>query len=184
MKLLKRLYGGRTGTDAAQLPAVYPLALTTSSGDAADLAGYSGTVLLIVNTASKCGFTGQYDALEKLHERFGPQGFAVLGFPSNDFAGQEPGSDSQIGEFCKLRFGVTFPLFAKGGVKGPNKQPIFRKLTEEGPNDLRGEVMWNFEKFLVDRSGKLIGRWRSYVSPSSKSITRAIAAALKSPAPG
>ena len=182
MNVIKKLYGGTTGVPVDQQPALYPLAVTGSDGSIADLASYAGKALLIVNTASKCGFTGQYDALEKLYARFAPEGLVVLGFPSNDFAGQEPGSDSEIGEFCKLRFGVTFPLFAKGAVKGPNKQPLFRKLTEEGPSDLRGEVMWNFEKFLVDRSGKLIGRWRSYVSPSSSSITRAVAKALKSPA--
>lgn len=135
---------------------------------------YRGRVVLIVNTASKCGFTGQYDGLEDLFQRYNERGFVILGFPSNDFAGQEPGSDADIQEFCRINHGVTFPLFAKASVKGPEQQELFRILTTQGPKDLRGSIKWNFEKFLIARDGQLVGRWRSYVTPSSGSMRRAI----------
>jgi glutathione peroxidase len=139
-----------------------------------ELGEYCGNVVLVTNTASKCGFTKQYDALEALYQRYRDKGLVVLAFPSNDFAEQEPGSDAEIESFCRINFGVTFPVFPKGMVRGASKQEVFRRLTEEGPKDLRGEIRWNFEKFLLDKEGRLVGRWRPYVSPLSRSIVRAV----------
>lgn len=178
MGIIRALYGGVTAVGGSAESKVYPLVVKTGRGEEVDLAQYRGKVLLIVNTASKCGFTRQYDGLEALYQRYNHDGLEVLGFPSNDFAGQEPGSDSDIQEFCRINHGVTFPLFAKGAVKGEAAQPLFKLLTERGPRDLRGAVRWNFEKFLVDRDGNLIGRWRSYVPPQSGSLDRGIRRAL------
>lgn len=178
MGLIKTLYGGLTSAGETAEGNVYPMAVRTARGEEIDLSQYQGKVLLIVNTASKCGFTRQYDGLEVLSQRYNGEGLEVLGFPSNDFAGQEPGSDTDIQEFCRINHGVTFQLFAKGPVKGTDAQPLFKLLTERGPRDLRGAVRWNFEKFLIDRTGKLIGRWRSYVTPQSASLNRALRRAL------
>jgi glutathione peroxidase len=142
------------------------------------LQAYKGNVILVVNTATQCGFARQYDGLESLYKTYAPQGLVVLGFPSNDFLGQEPGSDDEIQSACRINHGVTFPLLPKAAVKGIHKQPLFEFLTEHGPSDLRGSVKWNFEKFLLDREGHLIGRWRSYVSPQSKAIVNAVEGAL------
>ena len=172
MNILKTFYGGTT-SDKHTGP-IYPLEVGSNSGEKVDLDRYAGNVLLIVNTASKCGFTGQYASLERLYQDFRGRGFVVLGFPSNDFGQQEPGSDQDIQAFCSLNHGVTFPLFTKGSVKGAEVQPLFSRLTNDGPVDLRGAVRWNFEKFLISRKGELVGRWRSYVSPQSTSIQRAI----------
>ncbi len=137
-----------------------------------------GEVMLLVNTASKCGFASQYDALEELYQRYRERGFVVIGFPSNDFMGQEPKGDAEIQSSCRINHGVTFPLMPKGVVRGKERQPVFAFLTEEGPAELRGPVRWNFEKFLLDREGFLVGRWRSYVTPESASIRRGIESLL------
>ena len=181
MEIIKKLYGGVTSRPTTCERAVYPLKVTTGRGESLDLEAYRGQVLLIVNTASRCGFTKQYDALEALYQRYKAMGFEILGFPSNDFAGQEPGSDADIQEFCRINHGVTFPLFSKASVKGRDQQALFRILTEQGPTDLRGAVKWNFEKFLIGRDGRLLGRWRSYVTPGSARVTRAIEQALAAP---
>lgn len=170
MGLLTSIYGGFSSTPRGEIESVY---------DGPEMFGrqldpYKGSPILVVNTATQCGFAGQYDALEEIHMKFGPQGLVVLGFPSNDFLGQEPGTDSEIESACRINHGVTFPLFSKASVKGPHKQPLFAFLTEHGPTELRGSVRWNFEKFLIDRQGRLVGRWRSYVRPESKGIVRAI----------
>lgn len=174
MRLLASLYGGTSSSSEDARESVYD----SPDRFGQQLTPYRGRPILVVNTASQCGFVGQYDALEELHQQFGPRGLIVLGFPSNDFLGQEPGSDADIQSICRLNHGVTFPLFPKASVKGPHKQPLFTFLTEHGPRDLRGGVRWNFEKFLLDKEGCLMGRWRSYVSPKSKSIVRAIETAL------
>lgn len=135
---------------------------------------YGGKVLLIVNTASKCGFTPQYEGLEALSTKYGPQGFAVLGFPSNDFMGQEPGTEDEIKEFCTLNYGVRFPMFEKVVVRGRQATPLFRQLAEatgEQPG-------WNFHKYLLDRSGKVIGSFGSRVRPQAPELVAAIEKAL------
>jgi glutathione peroxidase len=178
MSLKHALFGGLTNTPRQQLASLYPLATKAKNGESADLARYRGSVVLIINTASRCGFTKQYDALEELHKRYRDRGLVVLGFPSNDFMGQEPGADSEIEQFCRLNHGVTFELFPKGPVKGASAQPVFQALTSKGPSELRGEVRWNFEKFLLDREGRLVGRWRPWVNPAWRIFERAIEAEL------
>ena len=174
MRILNFLYGGiSTANGVAQTclfdhPDRYGNQLTP----------YRGKPLLIVNTATRCGFARQYDSLEALYEKYSARGLVVVGFPSNDFAGQEPGSDADIESVCRINHGVTFPLMPKASVSGVAKQPLFTFLVEEGAPDLGGRVWWNFEKFLISREGYLIGRWRSYVSPTARSLVRAIESAL------
>jgi glutathione peroxidase len=174
MSILKKLYGGVTSVSRPSIASVYPCTLVARGGEQVELGAYAGKVVLVTNTASKCGFTKQYDALESLYGQYSTRGLIVLAFPSNDFSNQEPGSDAEIESFCRLNFGVTFPVFPKGEVRGPSKQELFRRLTEEGPSDLRGEIKWNFEKFLLDKQGRLVGRWRSYVSPLARSIVNTV----------
>ncbi len=140
---------------------------------------YAGKVLLIVNTASKCGFTPQYEGLEALHARLGERGFAVLGFPSNDFMGQEPGSEDEIAEFCTLTYGVKFPMFEKVVVKGDDATPLYRALREatgESPG-------WNFHKYLVDREGKVVASFGSRTKPDDAKLLEQIEALLAAPTP-
>ena len=141
---------------------------------------YGGQVLLIVNTASKCGFTPQFEALEKLHARYRGQGFAVLGFPSGDFKAQEFDDEKQIQEFCTLTYGVKFPMFQKTHVVGAEAHPLYRQLAQAA-----GEApKWNFHKYLVGRDGRLVASWGSKVKPDDPQIVAAIEKALKAPAPG
>jgi glutathione peroxidase len=174
MSLKQSLFGGLTREPSNSNPTIYPLYVNTRAGEPIDLSAYRGRVVLIVNTASKCGFTKQYDALEALHQRYNKQGLVVLGFPSNDFMGQEPGSDAEIESFCRVNHGVTFEIFPKASVTGDAVQPVFDALTTRGPRDLRGRVRWNFEKFLLDRDGRLVGRWRSWVNPGWKVFERSL----------
>ncbi|HVE14209.1 MAG TPA: glutathione peroxidase [Elusimicrobiota bacterium] len=155
---------------------LYDIPLKDIAGKPATLAAYKGKVLLIVNTASRCGFTPQYAGLEALQKKYAAKGFTVLGFPSNDFGGQEPGSETEIKKFCEVRYGVSFPLFSKVVVLGADKHPLYRWLTGHAPKT--GEVGWNFEKFLVDRSGKVVGRFRSPVKPDSPELAAAIEKSL------
>jgi len=145
---------------------VYPFSVKTIKGEEVSLEQYKGQVLLIVNTASQCGFTPQYKALQELYEAYKDRGFTVLGFPCNQFGGQEPGTESEIAQFCELNFGVTFPLFAKVEVKGANAHPLFAYLTERAPGILGTKsIKWNFTKFLVDRDGEVIGRYAPNTDP-------------------
>ena len=153
---------------------IYDYKLETLAGQPADLSKYEGKVLLIVNTASKCGYTRQYAGLQALSEKYKAQGLEVLGFPANNFGGQEPGSAEEIGEFCEKNFGVTFDLFAKSSVKGADKSPFFTYLTEQANPEKTGEIGWNFEKFLVSRDGQLIDRYKSAVEPDSEQLVGAI----------
>jgi glutathione peroxidase len=145
---------------------LYDIEVTTIEGKKKRLEEYKGKVLLIVNTASKCGFTPQYSGLQKLYEKYGDKGLIVLGFPCNQFANQEPGDEAEIQQFCQLNYNVTFPLFAKVDVKGPNAHPLFRYLTNEAPG-LFGmkSIKWNFTKFLVDRNGRVVKRYAPNVTP-------------------
>ncbi len=139
--------------------------VTTNRGEPLDLAQKQGKVLLVVNTASKCGFTPQYDGLEELYQKYGDRGFEVLGFPCNQFGGQEPGDADEIAEFCKVNFGVTFPLMEKVEVNGPQASPLFDWLKGEAKGVLgTAAIKWNFTKFLVDRDGKVVRRY----GPSDK----------------
>lgn len=142
--------------------------VTNNSGEPLDLGEKLGTVLLVVNTASKCGFTPQYDGLEELHRRFGERGFEVLGFPCNQFGGQEPGDAEEIAQFCKVNFGVTFPLMAKVEVNGPDASPLFDWLKREAKGVLgTAAIKWNFTKFLIDRDGKVVRRYGPSDTPAA-----------------
>ncbi|WP_119026521.1 glutathione peroxidase [Acinetobacter soli] len=137
-------------------------------GETKSLADYQGKVLLIVNTASKCGFTPQFAGLEKIYEKYKEQGFEVLGFPCNQFGGQDPGSNQEIGSFCQRNYGVSFPMFAKVDVKGPEAHAIFRYLTREAKGILGSEnIKWNFTKFLISRDGKVLNRYAPTTKPES-----------------
>jgi len=141
------------------------------------LAPYRGKVLLIVNTASQCGYTPQYEGLQKLYQSHKAEGLEVLGFPSNDFGGQEPGSNAKIKLFCQGTYHVTFPMFEKGSVTGEKIQPLFARLLKEAED--HSPIKWNFEKFLIDRKGKVLKRFRSGAEPDSKELRQAIREALK-----
>lgn len=141
---------------------------------------YSGQVLLVVNTASKCGFTPQYEGLEALQNQYAAQGFTVLGFPSNDFMGQEPGSEAEIKEFCTLTYGVKFPMFEKVHVKGPEATPLYRELaakTGVAPG-------WNFHKYLIGRDGQVVANFSSKIKPDDAGLVAAIERELKASRPG
>jgi len=160
--------------------ALYDIAISTLDGRPSSLAPYQGKTLLLVNVASKCGLTPQYEGLEKLQKTYEDQGFSVLGFPCNQFLEQEPGTADEIAQFCSVNYGVTFPLFEKIEVNGKERAPLYKWLTSEEatPAD-PGPVAWNFEKFLVGRDGKVIARFRSPVRPSDPKVVEAIEAALK-----
>lgn len=144
---------------------VYDIPVKTISGEEQTLKTYEGQVLLIVNTASKCGLTPQYKGLQELYERYQDQGLVVLGFPCNQFAGQEPGSEEEIAQFCDLNYGVTFPLFAKVDVNGPNTHPLYHYLKTHAPEGNGEEIEWNFAKFLVDKQGHVAKRIGARVQP-------------------
>ncbi len=147
-------------TDILDIP------VTAADGSQADLSAYRGKVLLVVNVASKCGFTPQYEGLEALHRRYADKGFEVLGFPCNQFGSQEPGNAEEIANFCSLTYDVTFPLLGKIDVNGPNAAPIYQRLKKDAPGVLGSEaIKWNFTKFLVDRSGKVVKRYAPQTKP-------------------
>lgn len=182
---------------------LFSIPLETLGGQPASLSPYQGKVLLIVNVASKCGFTPQYTGLEALYQRFSDKGLVVLGFPANDFAGQEPGSNEEIAAFCSTEYPVSFPLFAKSKVTGPDKAPLYAELIQEQPERLANnqellthlseyaaehgfpapnqlpELLWNFEKFLVDRSGKVVARFNPDIAPDDPKLIEAIETALQ-----
>jgi glutathione peroxidase len=150
-------------------------------GNERSLRDFAGKVLLIVNVASKCGFTPQYTALQELYERYRDRGFEVLGFPANNFLWQEPGSDEEIKSFCSLTYGVTFPLFSKISVRGRDTHPLYRFLTARETNPaFAGAVGWNFTKFLVGRNGAVIGRFEPKITPLDPEVTGAVEQALLS----
>ena len=148
-------------------------------GKLVNLSDYKGRVLMVVNVASKCGFTPQYKELETLYRKYKDRGFLVLGFPSNDFGGQEPGSNDEIKKFCKVNYDVTFPLFEKLPVKGEAKQPVYKFLTEQSGSEYNGEIAWNFVKFIIDRDGHVVGRFGSSTKPLDPKVTAKIDEQLK-----
>jgi glutathione peroxidase len=152
------------------------------AGPVESLAVYRGQVLLIVNTASRCGFTPQYEGLQSLHERYRGRGFSVLGFPSNDFREQEPGNDAEIGAFCQANYGVEFPMFSKVKVLGDDAHPVYAHLTSR-PAPVGGPVEWNFQKYLVDRSGRVVQRFSPRTAPDAPEVVAAIERALAEPVP-
>ena len=180
---------------------LYDIPLTTLAGAPATLADYTGKALLIVNVASKCGLTPQYTALEALYQQYKDQGLVILGFPANDFAGQEPGTNEEIASFCSLEYPVTFPLFSKISVVGPDKHPLYKELTAAQPHAVpfgpwreglakyaaangfpppneEPELLWNFEKFLIGRDGTVVARFAPDMPPNDERITSAVDKAL------
>ena len=148
------------------MSAITEIPVTTPEGTQVDLSPYAGKVLLIVNVASKCGFTPQYEGLEALHRRYAARGFAVLGFPCNQFGGQEPGSADEIASFCSLTYDVTFPIFGKIDVNGPDAAPLYRWLKKQAPGLFGTEgIKWNFTKFLIDRAGNVVERYAPQTKP-------------------
>lgn len=184
-----------TNTDS---PAIYDIPVTTIEGAPATLGEHRGNVLLVVNVASKCGHTPQYEGLQRVYEQYKDRGFEVLGFPANNFGGQEPGTEEEIVEFCTTNYGVTFPMFSKISVAGDDRHPLYDALIEAHPDRTEAEggspmrarfeergraadpsqVMWNFEKFLVDREGNVVDRFITDLTPEHPIVTRAIEDAL------
>jgi glutathione peroxidase len=158
---------------------IYDHPVRALDGSDADLHDYEGKVALVVNVASKCGLTPQYEGLEKLQRTYGDQGFTVLGFPCNQFLGQEPGTAEEIQEFCSTTYGVSFPLFEKIDVNGEDRHPIYAELTEQADADGEaGDIQWNFEKFLISPAGEVVGRFRPTVLPDAPEVIEAIEANL------
>ncbi|PRY43946.1 glutathione peroxidase [Umezawaea tangerina] len=158
---------------------IYDIPVTTISGDPTTLAPLRGKALLVVNVASKCGLTPQYTALEQLQKEYGDRGFSVVGFPCNQFAGQEPGTAEEIETFCSTTYGVTFPLFEKVEVNGDARHPVYAELTKTADADgAAGDVTWNFEKFLISPEGEVIARFRPRTTPDDEAVVKAIEAAL------
>lgn len=165
---------------SAKAKSVLDFKMNNIDGKEVELKKYKGDVLLIVNTASKCGYTPQYEGLETIYEKYKSQGFDVLGFPANNFGGQEPGTETEIKEFCESKYKVTFPMFAKISVKGDDQHPLYNFLTNKETNpQFAGDISWNFNKFLVDRSGKVVARFSSKDTPESEAVTGAIENYLK-----
>src|SRR5579871_6828144 len=153
---------------------VHEFTMDAINGTPTPLASFKGKVMLVVNVASQCGYTYQYEGLQQLYMKYKDQGLVVAGFPANNFGAQEPGTNAEIGAFCKSKFGVTFPMFSKISVAGSDKAPLYRFLTATG-----GEIQWNFTKFLVDRDGKVIQRFEPAVEPMSRPVIAAVEAAVK-----
>src|ERR1700726_4434541 len=145
---------------------IYDIPIRTLAGEPASLSEQKGKALLLVNVASKCGLTPQYEGLERIHERFADRGFAVLGFPCNQFGGQEPGSPDEIATFCSTTYGVTFPMYSKVDVNGDDRDPIYAELTQQADAEgAAGDIQWNFEKFLVSPQGEVVARFRPLIDP-------------------
>jgi glutathione peroxidase len=158
---------------------IYTFTLNSIDGKPAPLADYQGKVILVVNVASQCGYTPQYSALESIYEKYKGQGFVILGFPANNFGGQEPGTNEEIKTFCTRKYSVSFPIYAKISVKGADQAALYAYLTKDTPAGIRGEIKWNFTKFLVDRNGNVVERFEPAVTPDSKEVTSAIEKQLK-----
>ena len=155
---------------------IFDFTMTDIDGNPVALSQFKGKVIMVVNTASFCGNTPQYDGLQTLYEQYRDQGFTILAFPANDFGKQEPGTNKEIAEFCYTKYALEFPLFSKITVLGENKHPLYQYLTEETP--FKGEIKWNFQKFLIDRSGQVIARYRPGMKPLTPQIVEGIESAL------
>lgn len=159
----------------------YDFKMKTIDGTDQSLDAYRGKAVLVVNVASRCGLTPQYAELEQLHEAYAPKGFAVLGFPCNQFAGQEPGSDAEVKTFCSTTYGVTFPMFSKVEVNGKGRAPLYDWLTKQATApDGPGDIKWNFAKFVLDKAGRVVARFEPKTAPSAPEVAKAIDQALRS----
>ena len=153
---------------------IYDFTLPSIDGKPMPLAGFKGKVVLVVNVASRCGYTPQYSALESLYEKYKDRGFVIVGFPANNFGAQEPGTNAEIKTFCSRKYNVTFPLYSKVSVKGDDQTPLYRYLTKQTGPSIAGDIKWNFTKFLVDRKGNVVERFESAVTPDSKEVVSAV----------
>ena len=169
-----------TPTDPVNASSIYDFTMKDIDGKDVKLDAYKGKVVMIVNTASKCGYTPQYEGLQKIYDKYKDRGFVVLGFPANNFMGQEPGTEAEIKEFCTLKYNVTFPMFSKISVTGTDQHPLYGFLTNKATNpECAGDISWNFNKFLIDKNGKVVGRWGSKDKPEDAKVSEAIEAQLK-----
>lgn len=159
--------------EGKNMESVHEFSVKDINGKDVSLSDFKGKVLLIVNVASKCGYTRQYSGLQKIYDKYKEQGFEILAFPCNDFGGQEPGTNEEIAEFCSTNFNVTFPLFDKIKVLGEDKNPLYKMLTNNS-NVEKGDINWNFEKFLISKEGEVIARYKSSVEPESDAVAKAI----------
>jgi len=160
---------------------IYDFTLNSIDGQPAPLSAYKGQVVMLVNVASRCGFTPQYTALESIYEKYKDRGFVIVGIPANNFGGQEPGTNEEIKTFCSTKYNVKFPMMAKVSVKGDDKTPLYQYLTDKSTNpSTGGEIQWNFTKFLVGPNGQIVARFESKVTPDSPEVTSAIEKALAS----
>ncbi len=154
---------------------IYEFTLNDIDGQAVRLDAYKGKVVMIVNVASRCGYTNQYEGLEAIYKKYTDQGFVILGFPANNFMGQEPGTEKEIKEFCSTKYGVTFPMFSKISVTGADQHPLYTFLTSKASNpEFGGDISWNFNKFLLDRGGKVVARFGSKDKPEDAAVVSAI----------
>jgi len=166
--------------EGAKMKSIYDFTMKDIDGKDVSLASFKGKVVMIVNVASKCGFTRQYKGLQEIYTRYKDQGFVILGFPANNFLQQEPGTNSEIKEFCTLNYGVTFPMFSKISVIGDNIHPLYQFLTSKESNpEFSGKITWNFNKFLFNRNGKVVNRFSSRVKPGDDKVLEGIEIALK-----
>ncbi len=158
------------------VPDVLKFNMKSLAGEDVDLAKYQGKVILMINVASHCGFTPQYEDLEAIYKKYQDKGFVILGFPANNFGEQELGTDAEIAQFCKANYGVTFPMFSKISVLDPDKAPLYKYLTAQSQTTTKetGEVKWNFEKFLIGKDGKIVGRYRSATKPTDPKFITAL----------
>ena len=166
-----------TSTGLMAADSIYDFTLNSIDGQPVPLANYKGKVVLLVNVASKCGNTPQYEGLEAMYRKYKDQGLVILGFPANNFGGQEPGTNQEIKQFCTRTYDVTFPMFAKISVKGADKAPLYQYLTDPA-SSTGGDITWNFEKFLVDRSGKIVARFAPKTKPETPEVVSAVEATL------
>lgn len=171
---------GSLPTSSSTAKTVHDFALKNIEGQEVKLSTYKGKVALLVNVASKCGYTPQYEGLQAIYTKYQDKGFVILGFPANNFMGQEPGTNEEIKTFCQTKYNVSFPLFAKISVKGDDIHPLYQFLTSKETNpDFGGDITWNFNKFLVDKNGKIIARFATKEKPEGEVITKAIEQALQ-----
>jgi len=163
------------------VPAIYDIPIRTLQGEPSSLAPHRGKALLLVNVASRCGLTPQYSGLQELQDRYGDRGFSVLGFPCNQFLEQEPGNAEEIAQFCSVNYGVSFPLFEKIEVNGPDRHPLYELLTSATDAEGQGgDIQWNFEKFLVSPGGEVVARFRPKVEPQDPALVQAVESSLPS----
>ena len=177
--LLTVMVAGVSEAAFAAGPSLYDFTLPSIDGQPTPLSEYKGKVVLLVNVASRCGFTPQYAALESLYEKYKDQGFVILGFPENNFGGQEPGTNQEIKTFFSTRYNVTFPMFAKISVKGADTAPLYQFLTQRANPEVIGDIKWNFTKFLISKDGQIVARFEPKVKPESKEMTEAIESELR-----